>query len=226
MHDDRLQVNPKKSSWPYVILNSTIDPTATKSLQQGATEHGYKYVDAPVSGGIGGAEAGTLTFMVGGTDAAFSSSSEVLQHMGKNIVHCGDAGTGQVAKLCNNLLLGISMAGVSEAMHLGKVLGIDSKVLAHILNTSTGRCWSSDTYNPVPGVLENVPSSNEYKGGFATALMLKDLGLVTKAADDSSVQLPLGQKTQELYQDIVNNDLGDRDFSVVYQYLTQHNKHK
>ena len=138
-------------------------------------------VDAPVSGGVGGAEAGTLTFMVGGSQENFDAAGDVLNIMGGNIVHCGDVGTGEVAKLCNNLVLGISMAGVCEAMALGQELGIDTKVLAGIMNTSTARCWSSDTYNPCPGVMEGVPSSNGYKGGFGSALMQKDLGLALDA---------------------------------------------
>lgn len=162
---------------------------------------------------------GTLTFMVGGAAEDYAKSSDILAHMGANIVHCGDSGTGQVAKLCNNLILAISMVGVSEAMNLGKVLGIDLNVLAGILNTSTARCWSSDTYNPAPGVIETAPASRDYQGGFASSLMLKDLGLVTDAAKKSGVPLPAGANVHAFYQLLVSKGLGDKDFSVAYKFL-------
>ena len=162
---------------------------------------------------------GTLTFMVGGSVEDYNKSAKVLEHMGANIVHCGDSGTGQVAKLCNNLVLGISMVGVSEAMNLGETLGIDLKVLAGILNTSTARCWSSDTYNPAPGVIETAPSSRDYEGGFASALMLKDLGLVTDVAKKSGVPLPAGANVHAFYQLMVSKGLGGKDFSVAYKFL-------
>ena len=144
---------------------STIDPMTTKALSTAAAGRRLRMIDAPVSGGVGGAEAGTLTFMVGGAPADFDAAKPLLAAMGKNIVHCGGSGTGQIAKLCNNLILGISMTAVSEAMNLGVRLGADPKTLAAIVNTSTGRCWSSDTYNPVPGVMPGVPSSRGYTGG-------------------------------------------------------------
>jgi len=146
-----------------LIDSSTIDPHTAREVITAAAEHGNPMADAPVSGGTGGAEAGTLTFMVGGATDVFERIAPLLRHMGKNIVHCGAAGTGQVAKICNNMLLGISMIGVSEAMNLGAALGIDPKVLAGIINTSSGRCWSSDTYNPYPGVMENVPAARGYR---------------------------------------------------------------
>ncbi|KAF1855104.1 hypothetical protein Lal_00014653 [Lupinus albus] len=150
-----------------IIDSSTIDPASAKALGAMAAEHGNPFVDAPVSGGTGGAAAGTLTFMAGGSAAAFEQVRPVLSAMGKNLVHCGDTGAGQGAKICNNLVLGITMAGVAEAMSLGEALGIDPKVLGGIINTSTGRCWSSDTYNPFPGVIDTAPSSRGYTGGFA-----------------------------------------------------------
>jgi len=158
-----------------IIDSSTIDPASAREFAALAAAQGNIFVDAPVSGGTGGAAAGTLTFMVGGSAASYESVKPVLSGMGKNIVHCGDTGTGQVAKICNNLVLGITMAGVAEAMALGESLGIDPKVLGGIMNTSTGRCWSSDTYNPYPGLIETAPSSRGYTGGFGTDLMLKDL---------------------------------------------------
>ena len=158
-----------------IIDSSTIDPGSVKAFAELARQHGNTFVDAPVSGGTGGAAAGTLTFMVGASERVFEQVRPVLLAIGKNIVHCGDTGTGQVAKICNNLLLGITMAGMAEAMPLGEALGINAKVLGSIINTSTGRCWSSDTYNPMPGVIETAPSTRGYTGGFGTDLMLKTL---------------------------------------------------
>ena len=151
-----------------LIDSSTINPGVSQSLFSAAAARGLAFVDAPVSGGVGGAEAGTLTFMCGGTAAGFSAAQPLLAAMGKNIVHVGAAGAGCAAKLCNNLILGASMLAVAEAMALGERLGVDPKVLAGIVNTSSGRCWSSDTYNPVPGICPGAPSSRNYAGGFAT----------------------------------------------------------
>ncbi len=198
-----------------LIDSSTIDPETVKQVAAAAAQHGNALVDAPVSGGTGGAQAGTLTFMVGGTAAAFEQVKPVLAAMGKNIVHCGDSGTGQVAKICNNLLLGISMIGVAEAMSLGDALGIDPKVLAGIINTSTGRCWSSDTYNPYPGIVETAPASRGYTGGFGTDLMLKDLGLATEAAKQVKQPVMLGGLAQQLYQLLSQHGSGGLDFSAI-----------
>jgi 3-hydroxyisobutyrate dehydrogenase len=198
-----------------LIDSSTIDPHTAREVITAAAEHGNPMADAPVSGGTGGAEAGTLTFMVGGAADVFERIAPLLRHMGKNIVHCGAAGTGQVAKICNNMLLGISMIGVSEAMNLGASLGIDPKVLAGIINTSSGRCWSSDTYNPYPGVMENVPASRGYTGGFGADLMLKDLGLATDAAKLSKQPVMMGALAQQLYQTLSTQGSGAQDFSAV-----------
>lgn len=198
-----------------IIDSSTIDPQSAKAFAALAAEHGNPFVDAPVSGGTGGAAAGTLTFMVGGSAAAFEAVRPVLSAMGKNLVHCGDTGTGQVAKICNNLLLGITMAGVAEAMSLGAALGIDTGVLAGIINTSTGRCWSSDTYNPFPGVIETAPASRGYTGGFGTDLMLKDLGLATDAARSAHQPVYLGALAQQLYQTMSSRGEGRLDFSSI-----------
>jgi 3-hydroxyisobutyrate dehydrogenase len=186
-----------------------------------AKSKNYVFVDAPVSGGVNGAKQGTLTFMVGSRDKTdFERSKQLLQTMGKNIVHCGGPGTGEVAKICNNLVLAISMIGVSEAMNLGVKLGMDRNVLAGIMNSSTARCWSSDSYNPAPGVAPpTVPSSNDYEGGFGSSLMLKDLGLAGDAARDAGTPIPLGNAAQSLYQTMVVNGLGKKDFSVVYRFL-------
>jgi 3-hydroxyisobutyrate dehydrogenase len=198
-----------------LIDSSTIDPHTAREVIAVATEQGNPMADAPVSGGTGGAEAGTLTFMVGGTAEVFERIAPVLRQMGKNVVHCGAAGTGQVAKICNNMILGISMIGVSEAMNLGAALGIDPKVLAGIINTSSGRCWSSDTYNPYPGIMENVPSSRGYTGGFGADLMLKDLGLATDAAKMSKQPVMMGALAQQLYQTLSAQGAGGQDFSAV-----------
>ncbi|AWL01832.1 3-hydroxyisobutyrate dehydrogenase [Stutzerimonas stutzeri] len=198
---------------------STIDPHSAREVAKAAAEHGNPMLDAPVSGGTGGAAAGTLTFMVGGSDADFDRAQPILAAMGKNIVHCGAAGNGQVAKVANNMLLGISMIGVAEAMALGVALGMDAKTLAGVINTSSGRCWSSDTYNPFPGVLDNVPASRGYSGGFGSDLMLKDLGLATEAAKQVRQPVILGALAQQLYQSFSAQGHGDLDFSaIINQY--------
>jgi 3-hydroxyisobutyrate dehydrogenase len=198
-----------------VIDSSTIDPHTAHEVASIAAQRGNAMADAPVSGGTAGAEAGTLTFMVGATLQLFEQIKPILAAMGKNIVHCGDSGTGQVAKICNNLLLGISMIGVAEAMSLGVALGIDPKVLAGIINTSSGRCWSSDTYNPYPGVMDNVPAARGYSGGFGTDLMLKDLGLATDAAKQAQQPVVLGAMAQQLYQMLSARGAGSQDFSAI-----------
>ena len=198
---------------------STIDPHSAREVAKAAAEHGNPMLDAPVSGGTGGAAAGTLTFMVGGSDADFDRAQPILAAMGKNIVHCGAAGNGQVAKVANNMLLGISMIGVAEAMALGVALGMDAKTLTGVINTSSGRCWSSDTYNPFPGVLDNVPSSRGYSGGFGSDLMLKDLGLATEAAKQVRQPVILGALAQQLYQSFSAQGHGGLDFSaIINQY--------
>jgi len=194
---------------------STIDPLTAREVAKAASAHGNPMLDAPVSGGTGGATAGTLTFMVGGSIADFDCAQTILAAMGKNIVHCGDTGNGQVAKVANNMLLGISMIAVSEAMALGVSLGMEAGVLAGIINTSSGRCWSSDTYNPFPGVLENAPASRGYTGGFGTDLMLKDLGLASDAAKQIGQPVLLGAFAQQLYQSFSTQGNGSLDFSAI-----------
>jgi len=204
-----------------LIDSSTIDPMSAREVAKAAADKGALMLDAPVSGGTGGAEAGTLTFMVGGEESLFNQMKSLLQAMGKNIVYCGGAGNGQVAKVANNMLLGISMIGTAEAMALGVSLGMDPKVLAGIINTSSGRCWSSDTYNPYPGVLENVPSSRAYTGGFGSDLMLKDLGLATEAAKLSKQPVPLGSLAQQIYQTFSLQGHGGLDFSAIIKMFTK-----
>ncbi|MCY1210489.1 3-hydroxyisobutyrate dehydrogenase [compost metagenome] len=198
-----------------LIDSSTIDTQSARDVASAVSAKGHAMLDAPVSGGTGGAAAGTLTFMVGGAKADFDRALPVLQAMGKNIVHCGDAGTGQAAKVANNMLLGISMIATSEAMSLGVALGVDPKVLAGIINTASGRCWSSDTYNPFPGVMEGVPASRGYTGGFGTDLMLKDLGLAAEAARQVRQPVILGAAAQQLYQTFSSLGNGQLDFSAI-----------
>ena len=194
---------------------STIDPQTARDVAAAAAKQGVAMADAPVSGGTGGAQAGTLTFMVGASQALFDTLHPGLAQMGRNIVHCGDVGTGQVAKICNNLLLGISMVGVSEAMALGAALGIDSEVLAGVINSSTGRCWSSEVYNPWPGIVETAPASRGYTGGFGAELMLKDLGLATEAARQAHQPVVMGAVAQQLYQAMSLRGEGGKDFSAI-----------
>ena len=194
---------------------STIDPIVAREVEFDAAAKGLAMIDAPVSGGVGGAEAATLTFMVGGDTKNFDAAKPILQGMGKNIVHCGGSGNGQVAKICNNLMLAIEMIATSEGMSLAAKLGMDPKIFAGIVNTSSGRCWSSDTYNPYPGVLENVPAARGYSGGFGADLMLKDLTLVTDAAKFARHPVVLGAAAQQLYQMHSANGNGGLDFSSI-----------
>lgn len=196
---------------------STIDPQTAREVSKAAAAQGVELGDAPVSGGTGGAAAGTLTFMVGASPALFDTLKPVLAVMGRNVVHCGEVGTGQIAKICNNLLLGISMIGVSEAMALGSALGIDLQVLAGIINSSTGRCWSSETYNPWPGIVETAPASRGYTGGFGADLMLKDLGLATEAARQARQPVMMGALAQQLYQAMSQRGEGGKDFSAIIE---------
>jgi 3-hydroxyisobutyrate dehydrogenase len=199
---------------------STIDPLTAREVAALARAKGCPMVDAPVSGGVGGAEAATLTFMVGGEPRDFERARPLLQAMGKNIVHCGGSGNGQVAKICNNMMLAIEMIATSEGMSLAAKLGMDPKVFAGVVNTSSGRCWSSDTYNPYPGVLENVPASRGYSGGFGADLMLKDLTLVTEAAKAARQPVMLGALAQQIYQKHSLDGHGTQDFSsVILQYM-------
>ncbi|MHB8822019.1 MAG: 3-hydroxyisobutyrate dehydrogenase [Pseudomonadaceae bacterium] len=204
-----------------LIDSSTIDPLSAREVAAQAAAQGNPMLDAPVSGGTGGAAAGTLTFMVGGSVSVFDQALPILSAMGKNVVHCGSAGNGQVAKIANNMLLGISMVGVAEAMALGVALGMDAKVLAGIINTSSGRCWSSEINNPYPGVLDNAPASRGYSGGFGSELMLKDLGLATEAARHARQPVQLGAAAQQLYQSLSLKGHGGLDFSAIIKLYQQ-----
>lgn len=203
------------------IDSSTIDPSMSQKMAEIAQTKSVSYIDAPVSGGVPAARDAGLTFMVGGSEADYNAAKDILINMGKNVVHCGAVGNGQAAKICNNMLLAISMIGVSEAMNLGIRLGLDKHVLAGIFNTSTGRCWSADTYNPCPGVIPTVPSSNDYKGGFGTALMTKDLGLAQNAATSVKAATPLGSSAHQLFRVMTNHGYGGKDFSSIYKFLQE-----
>lgn len=210
---------PSIDSTSRFIDSSTIDASVSKSVAEKVSSRGGSAFDAPVSGGTLGADAGTLTFMVGAPSTeSFDEIKPVLSLMGKNVIYCGSNGSGQVAKLCNNMLLGISMIGVSEAMHLGTKLGMDPHLLASILNNSTGRCWSSDTYNPYPGVIPTAPASREYKGGFSNKLMAKDLRLAMKAAEGCQTTPELGTMASNVYQKLsTTKDFDSLDFSSVFK---------
>ena len=194
---------------------STIDPQTAREVAKAALEKGNPMLDAPVSGGTGGAESGTLSLMVGGTKRDFEYAQPILAQMGKNIVYCGNSGNGQVAKVANNMLLGISMIATAEAMSLVVSLGMDPKVFAGIINTSSGRCWSSEIYNPYPDVVESAPASRGYTGGFGVDLMLKDLGLATEAAKFAKEPVVLGAVAQQLYQLFSSQGNGQLDFSAI-----------
>ncbi|MCD1278238.1 3-hydroxyisobutyrate dehydrogenase [Psychrobacter sp. CCUG 69069] len=197
-----------------VIDSSTIAAADATVVAEAASNLGIDFLDAPVSGGTGGAVAGSLTFIVGGSAHAFAKAEPILAVMGKNIFHAGDHGAGQVAKICNNMLLGILMAGTAEAINLGVKNGLDPKVLSDIMLQSSGRNWTLEVYNPYPQVMENVPSSNGYQGGFTSKLMQKDLNLAMQTAQDTNVETPMGAKATELYEaHTVEN--GDKDFSSI-----------
>lgn len=204
-----------------VIDSSTIDPSTTKEISKILKTVGVDLLDAPVSGGTLGAQAGTLTFMVGSRNMElFEKSKEILCHMGKNITYCGSEGNGQVAKICNNMLLGISMMGAAETMNLGVRMGMDPTLLAGIINTSSGRCWSTDTYNPCPGVFPNTPASRDYTGGFGVALMKKDMGLAVNAAAETKSTAILAGVAHQVYTQISETKgFENKDFSSVYKWL-------
>jgi 3-hydroxyisobutyrate dehydrogenase len=205
---------------PLLIDSSTIDVATARRVAAAAAAAGVDMLDAPVSGGIGGATAGTLTFMVGGPEAAFVRGRPVLEAMGKNIVHAGSAGAGQAAKICNNMLLGISMIAVSEAFVLADKLGLDPQKLFDISSTASGQCWSLTSYCPVPGPVPTSPANRDYAAGFATSLMLKDLSLAQAAAAETGAATPLGAHAARIYETLAEGE-GDRDFSVVYRWLSR-----
>ncbi|EXA30933.1 hypothetical protein FOVG_17710 [Fusarium oxysporum f. sp. pisi HDV247] len=205
------------------IDQSTIEQSVSKAVALQLRKAGADLVDAPVSGGVVGAEKGTLAIMVGGSKTSFNKSVPVLQSMSRKVTYCGDLGAGLAAKIANNLLLGITMLGLSEAMLLGKRLGVDPQVLADIINNSTGRCWSSEINHPVPEVKVgdvSPPAHRNYEGGFVTKLAYKDLALAVSAAQEANVPLAVGRCVEETYRPLAESkEFGDRDFSVIYEAL-------
>jgi 3-hydroxyisobutyrate dehydrogenase len=198
---------------------STIDVPTAREVIQASEDNGRLMVDAPVSGGIAAAAAGTLTFMVGGSAAAFTAAKPYLEAMGKVIVHAGPAGNGQVAKVCNNMLLGISMIGTCEAFKLAERLGLDAQVLFDISSKASGQCWSMTSYCPVPGPVPTSPANRDYKPGFAAAMMLKDLKLSQDAAVAADMTTPIGKAATEFYEKFVKDGNGNVDFSGIIRAL-------
>jgi 3-hydroxyisobutyrate dehydrogenase len=202
-----------------LIDSSTIDVDTARAVAKAAEGKGLKMVDAPVSGGVGGAQGGTLTFMVGGSDAAFAKAKPFLEAMGKTIVHAGGAGNGQAAKICNNMVLGVSMIAVSEAFVLAEKLGLDAQKLFDISSKSSGQCWSMTTYCPVPGPVPTSPANRDYAAGFTAAMMLKDLKLAQEAALLAGAHTPLGAQAGSIYQHFVDSGEQGRDFSGIIRFL-------
>jgi 3-hydroxyisobutyrate dehydrogenase len=198
---------------------STIDVETARNVAASAEAKGMMMVDAPVSGGVGGAQAGTLTFMVGGRDQAFEKARPILEAMGKTIVHAGGAGNGQAAKICNNMVLGISMIAVSEAFVLAEKLGLDAQKLFDISSKSSGQCWSMTSYCPVPGPVPTSPANRDYQAGFTAQMMLKDLRLAQEAARGARAATPLGAGAAAIYQQYVDGGEGGRDFSGIVRFL-------
>ena len=212
-------VLPNVAKGTLLIDCSTIDVESARHVAALAEKAGLDMVDAPVSGGVGGATAGTLTFMVGGSDASFAKAKPVLEKMGKNIVLAGTSGGGQAAKICNNMILGVSMIAVSEAFMLAKRLGLDAQKLFDVASTASGQCWSLTNYCPVPGPVPASPANRDYQAGFTAAMMLKDLMLAQQAANAAGASTPLGAEAAQLFSLFVNSGNGAKDFSGIIKML-------
>jgi len=212
-------VLPAMTKGALIIDCSTIDVESAKQAHALAAKHGVLSVDAPVSGGTGGAKAATLTFMCGGEEKAFAAARPVLENMGKKLVHCGGAGAGQAAKICNNMILGVSMIAVSEAFALAEKLGLSHQALFDVASTSSGQCWSLTSYCPVPGPVPASPANNDYRPGFAAALMVKDLTLAQDAANAAGAVTPLGKHAQEIYKTFDAAGNGGVDFSGIIRHV-------
>ena len=212
--------NILKSLKPNALLVdcSTIDVDMAKLLHEKCNQNNFLYLDAPVSGGVSGAENGTLTFMVGGNDEAYKLMSPLFEVMGKKSVLCGPASSGQAAKACNNMLLATTMIGVGEAFNLGSNLGLDPKKLFDILSTSTGSCWAINTYCPIEGVGPSSPSDNNFQPGFSAKLMLKDLTIALKAIEKTKTSASFGKKSQQNFKRMVDDNKGDLDFSAIINF--------
>jgi 3-hydroxyisobutyrate dehydrogenase len=213
------EVVPAMAKGALIIDCSTIDVESAKQAHALAAKQGIASVDAPVSGGTGGAKGATLTFMAGGEEKAFALAKPVLDKMGKKIVHCGGAGAGQAAKICNNMILGISMIAVSEAFALAEKLGLSHQALFDVASTSSGQCWSLTSYCPVPGPVPTSPANNEYRPGFASVLMVKDLTLAQDAANAAGAATPLGKHAQEIYRAFDAAGNGGVDFSGIIRHV-------
>lgn len=203
---------------------SSIDIAVTRMLHEAALQHRVEMLDAPVSGGVAGAVAATLTFMVGGEASVYEKALPILAKMGKKIVHAGAGGSGQAAKICNNLLLAISMIGVSEAFNLAEQLGLNAKKFFEISSNSSGQCWSMTSYCPVPGLVESAPSNRDYAPGFMAKMMLKDLRLAQHAAESVGASIPLGAAATELYELFVSQGNSELDFSGIIRFLSKPSK--
>ena len=203
---------------------STIDVASARKAHRLAAERGIATLDAPVSGGVGGAKAATLTFMVGGSQHAFARGKPVLERMGKRVVHCGEPGNGQAAKICNNMILGVSMIAVSEAFVLGEKLGLSHQALFDVASASSGQCWSLTSYCPVPGPVPASPANNDYKPGFAAALMLKDLKLAKAAADSVKANTALGAQAAAIYDRFAQQGHSGYDFSAIINLVREQSK--
>ena len=215
---------PRARQGTLFIDCSTIDVESARKAHALAAARGIATLDAPVSGGVGGAKAATLTFMVGGSDHAFAHGKPVLERMGKRIVHCGEAGNGQVAKICNNLILGASMIAVSEAFVLGEKLGLSHQALFDVVSGSSGQCWSLTSYCPVPGPVPASPANNGYKTGFTAALMLKDLNLAKQAAQSVGAAAALGKHAGETYEQFAEQGHSALDFSAIINLVREQSK--
>ncbi|WP_118138303.1 3-hydroxyisobutyrate dehydrogenase [Oceanicella sp. SM1341] len=214
------EIVPAAAPGTAMIDCSTVDVESARAVAAEAEAAGLLPLDAPVSGGIGGASAGTLTFMVGGSDAGFARAAELFDIMGQKAVHCGTPGAGQSAKICNNMILGISMLGVCEAFSLADRLGLDRQAMFDVVSTSSGYCWSLNAYCPAPGVGPASPADNDYKPGFAAALMLKDLRLSQQAAEAADAPTPMGAAATALYEAFVAGGGGGKDFSAILPHLS------
>src|SRR5690349_22626533 len=212
------EVVPAMTRGALIIDCSTIDVESSKQAHALAAKHGVASVDAPVSGGTGGAKGATLTFMCGGEDKAFAAAKPVLENMGKKIVHCGGAGAGQGVKICNNMVLAVSMIALGEAFALAEKLGLSHQAVFDVMSTSSGQCWAVTSYCPVPGPVPTSPANNDYRPGFASALMVKDLTLAQDAAKATGAATPLGKQAQEMYKAFDTAGNGGVDFSGIIQH--------
>lgn len=212
------QILPGAKTGALLIDSSTISVDDARKIHQHADDHGFAQIDAPVSGGVKGADAGTLAFMVGGTEEAFVAAQTILEPMAGKVIHCGDAGSGQAAKVCNNMVLAVQQIAIGEAFVLAEKLGLEAQALYDVITGATGNCWAVHTNCPVPGPVPTSPANNNFKPGFATALMNKDLGLAMAAVESTGAIAPLGEHAATLYADFAQDNAG-KDFSAIIETL-------